>query len=305
MAPTFDSCIAPLTRDQFANDYLGKSVAYFPGSPDRFADLVSVDELNDVLSRLVIYPGMLRVLLQGHAVAKSHYLTDAISRHSDARLIKTAALETYLRSGATLIIDNCQGIFPAVAHLSASLAGGFASHVAATLFVVLSIDAPLPLHSDDHDVFVCQVIGQKRWPIYVPSSQPGVSPSSPSQAWEGVVNAGDVLYVPRDWPHQPTAVSAPSIHVTFDIASLTGADLLKFALLNVSQLERVRGNLRTPERGDNRHAYYATLREAVLGAMSDRAFDAFVTAQRLDAVPRKFSLPIEENAVRRPGLVRR
>jgi lysine-specific demethylase/histidyl-hydroxylase NO66 len=293
MTPTtFDAYIAPITREHFLAQYLGKEVLYCPGADGRLSDLITTADIEELLSRLVVYPGMMRVkAAAGRDLPATEYLTRPISRATDARLVDGAALERHLRSGATLIMDNCQGLFSRIHAACNVLADAFGSRVAATLFVVLVPDAPQPLHADDHDVFVCQVVGHKRWPVFRCDNS-GVRPEmhTTTPAWEGILEPNDALYVPRGWPHQPSATVTPSVHVTFDIVAPTGMDLLAGLIDHVMQEAFVRANLPVTSSTGRRQSYNTELREIVLHAMADDAINTFVSAQRLAAVSRPFRL---------------
>lgn len=308
---TFDQCIAPLPRRDFVDQYLGKAVSHFPGSDDRFDALITMAELNEVLSRAVLFPGMMRVQAGGATIPSARYLTRSVSTSHDARRVDTTALEKYLDSGATLIMDNCQGLFPGIHAFTESLAEAFRTRVAATLFVVLKVDAPIDLHADDHDVFVCQVLGEKRWPVFTAAQADlvlgrGAGASAVSPTWQGTLRPGDALYVPRDWPHQPTAVVAPSLHVTFDVIAPTGADFLAHLLEQVQHRGVFRTGLPLHAGAEERRAYNEALRDAIVSAMSHQALSAFMGAQRLTAVPKPVRIPSstpERSASARSGLV--
>lgn len=76
-------------------------------------------------------------------------------------------------------------------------------------------------HWDRHDVFVVQLIGRKRWRIYEPlielpvasqssSAHKDKIPSSP--LFDEVLNAGDILYVPRGWWHSADSLENQETH---------------------------------------------------------------------------------------------
>jgi hypothetical protein len=292
---SFDQCIAPLQRRDFVAQVLGRAVSHFPGPEERFDELITMAELDEVLSRLVVLPGMIRVKTGGDIIPSSRYLTGSISKSDDARRVDTAALEKYLQSGATLIMDNCQGLFPGIQAFTESLAEVFRTRVTATLFVVLKVETPIILHADDHDVFVCQMLGQKRWPIFTLAQADhvlgrGVDALAVSPTWQGTLRPGDALYVPRGWPHQPAAVVAPSLHVTFGVIAPTGADFLTFLLEQVQHRGVFRTELPLHAGAEERRAYNEALRDAVLATMSHQALNAYMGAQRLLAVARPLRL---------------
>lgn len=92
----------------------------------------------------------------------------------------------------------------------------------------------VPAHSDDRDVLLVQIMGRKHWTVY--GRPPVVLPykdeevgkkASPLSrealdamgvAWDGFVEAGDVLYLPRGWVHEAkTQEDSASLHLTLAI----------------------------------------------------------------------------------------
>ena len=82
-------------------------------------------------------------------------------------------------------------------------------------------------HSDDRDVLLLQVLGQKRWRIYdAPTPLPykheevGKAPDRPYHAradeatLQALVSCGDTLYIPRGFVHEGVASDVASMHIT-------------------------------------------------------------------------------------------
>jgi lysine-specific demethylase/histidyl-hydroxylase NO66 len=295
MALTFVDCIAPSPLHDFIQCYVAKTLTYLPGPLDRFSRLVTMGEINDLMSRLVVYPGMLRIKKDAAIVPESEYLTAPFGS-AGARLIKAASMERYLECGATLIIDQCQSLFAPVSALCDELTLGFKAHVSATLILVNAPGHSASLHWDAHDVFVCQIMGCKRWPVFFPVIEKPLRNNysgeiaSPSKAWDEVLNPGDALYVPRGWPHQPIAIEGPSIHITFDIDVPTGKDVLSFVFNNVLKQDVVRTDLPFHASREDRRLYSAEIRNAIIEAMSDDVLESYYTACQLNVRPTRLQL---------------
>ncbi|XP_022718182.1 bifunctional lysine-specific demethylase and histidyl-hydroxylase NO66-like isoform X5 [Durio zibethinus] len=107
----------------------------------------------------------------------------------------------------------------------------------ANLYLTPPNSQGLARHYDDHCVFVCQIFGSKQWKIF---SQPNVQlprlydpcniqngegiDNSRADCYHFLLNEGDVLYIPRGFPHEAcTHYSSPdgsaglSLHLTLGI----------------------------------------------------------------------------------------
>jgi cupin superfamily protein len=76
----------------------------------------------------------------------------------------------------------------------------------------------LAVHRDDHDVFVLQVFGTKRWQVY--ARTPDLPPPD-DPVLDTKLQPGDSLYIPRNFPHAASTQDAASAHLTVGILSPT------------------------------------------------------------------------------------
>jgi len=104
-------------------------------------------------------------------------------------------------------------------------------------------------HYDDIDAFVCQIEGEKRWRVYEPledEQYPRVSSKNFTQEeimhqrvlFDGVLSAGDVLYMPRGAIHQAECSRGDelSVHATISTNQLNApADLLEMSVGDMLQ----------------------------------------------------------------------
>ncbi|MFE9468624.1 JmjC domain-containing protein [Streptomyces virginiae] len=89
------------------------------------------------------------------------------------------------------------------------------------------------IHWDDHDTVVFQLEGAKRWNLYGATRADPLrldveapeKPGGPPLA-EVILQAGDMLYVPRGWWHAVAATQGRSLHLTCGLTPVTGHHLL-------------------------------------------------------------------------------
>ena len=139
---------------------------------------------------------------------------------------------------------------------------------------------------DDHDVYVIQAVGEKRWHLFgetrnLPTTldnRPNLDkPDEP--VWSGKLSAGDVLYVPRGWWHDARVDEVDdgkgSIHLTLSTRPVTGTWVLRWLENKLLDHEVFRKN--TPLAADeaSRRDYFQRLVEAIRGQLSDDLGDRF------------------------------
>ncbi len=90
-------------------------------------------------------------------------------------------------------------------------------------------EGPFGVHWDTHDVMVIQLIGSKRWkvfkptlplPVYEQSSKHRQSECPSIPVFDGILEAGDLLYLPRGWWHVVTPFGE-TLHATIGMYAPT------------------------------------------------------------------------------------
>jgi hypothetical protein len=82
---------------------------------------------------------------------------------------------------------------------------------------------------------VVQIHGAKRWrgygipiPYPLPPDDGKINGAIGKPAWDELIEAGDILYVPRGEAHDAVGEVTPSVHLTFGLYGRTGLDVLKW-----------------------------------------------------------------------------
>jgi hypothetical protein len=168
--------------------------------------------------------------------------------------IDTPALYEQLRNGATLILDAVNELHAPLQRLSSGLATEFCASSQTNLYACWGESQGFDVHWDDHDVFVVQVEGAKRWDLY------GFTKPSPLRRGGGkkaprpagsperiVLQAGDMLYLPRGYWHAAAGLGQPSLHLTIGLSRKTGADFLHWLADQAATDAVARADLRLEE----------------------------------------------------------
>ncbi|PMQ13999.1 putative ribosomal oxygenase [Pseudomonas sp. AD21] len=131
-----------------------------------------------------------------------------------------------MQEGATLILNRVQKSSLYIDSLCKEIAGVVSQETLGNGYLAFNPQAAFGNHWDCHDVFAIQLVGRKRWRIYPPTFElpmPGQtskefkSECSETPVLDTVLEAGDLLYVPRGWWHSAIAVGEPTFHVAVGV----------------------------------------------------------------------------------------
>lgn len=166
----------------------------------------------------------------------------------EARAVQSASefqqlINEYHQTGYTVRIPELQGISAELSLFTRALEFIIQNPVAVVCFWSQQ-DARAPVHYDDVDVIVIQLVGTKRW--YISEQQPKLANKWKSLA-EGPptlepyklydVQPGDLLYLPRGTAHTVESTSE-SVHLSIGFVPVTIREAIAAALDFYSDLDR-------------------------------------------------------------------
>lgn len=206
-----------------------------PIASDELDILCFLKELKSHLGCPMIYKQDIRVLKTQNLKREMHFFQNPQFLLMDDILRCKEAYE----EGYTTALRGMEFRFESIADLAEELAYLFGQPSAGVnMYVTPPNSQGLACHSDDHCVFVCQLVGVKKWTVFHPKSL------QLPRLYETVDNAheadrlkldgsehfllreGDVLYIPRGFPHEactvvdndrPNETAELSLHLTLAI----------------------------------------------------------------------------------------
>jgi ribosomal protein L16 Arg81 hydroxylase len=275
MPVNFADLLAPHTIDEFFSRYSGRRPLYVPGANGRFTDVLSWQGLNDMLNHCRLLPPRVRLVKDGAPVPDEQYVA---ARGSQERILAAPSVSRHLREGATLIINGVDELCSSVLGLAERLESTLRVRVQVNAYLALGDTRGSRAHWDNHDVFVMQVVGRKawriydspaRWPVDLFGADDGDPPEGPPY-WEGTVEDGDVLYVPRGWWHAAVPCGEPTLHLTIGVTYPTSLGLLRWLVDELKGDEWMRRDLPVFDAsGDTASSYVRTLSAKVAAACQD------------------------------------
>jgi ribosomal protein L16 Arg81 hydroxylase len=276
----FDQVIAPLGRDGFLADHWEKSWLHLPGPEKCFSDLLSWDDLGAILENTRMAPPHIRLSKDGQIIEPERYMHTPPGAGNLPR-IDSGRLVALLAEGATLVLQGVEDVAPKVRALSESFRNAFKARNHVNLYAGWHSQNGFDLHWDSHEVMVLQLHGRKRWQIFPPTQDypldAGAAPKpSGTPLWDGILNSGDILYLPRGWWHVAHPLNEPSMHLTFGIAPMHGLNLLNWMAKRLRAHPHLRRNLPVLRDAGTRQAHMAQLRALVAEVLDDHAIEDFL-----------------------------
>ncbi|HLL73105.1 MAG TPA: cupin domain-containing protein [Pyrinomonadaceae bacterium] len=292
--------LEPHTAEEFLASSWGQTYRHIPGRRGKFAHLLPWDRLNDILRQHRLDFPRLRLMREGRALPVNSYLrhTTAARNKQPIPRLQPVKFTGQLRAGATLVLDAVDELHEPLEELAAELERLFRERIQINSYAGWHTSRGFDLHWDDHDVFILQVTGRKRWSVYGQTRPHPLAGDTdnpkPENAplWEATLEDGDLLYIPRGWWHVAEPLEEPTLHLTVGIHKRTGLDLLTWLTGRLRESEIVRRDLPRFASPVERAAHMRRLREELLAAWDDEPLERYFDELDAMAEPRaRLNLP--------------
>ncbi|XAR55648.1 [Histone H3]-lysine-36 demethylase [Bertholletia excelsa] len=188
-----------------------------PIASDEF-DIVSfLEEVRDHLGCPMIYQQDIRVLKAQNSQKEMHFFSEQCFQNpqflcSDDIL----RCEQAYKEGYTIALRGMEFRFGCTAAITDELASLFGQPSAGVnMYLTPPNSQGLARHYDDHCVLVCQLFGVKQWTVFNPPSlqlprlyEPvdSLCKSEVDERKHFLLREGDILYIPRGFPHEACTV---------------------------------------------------------------------------------------------------
>ncbi|XP_054792588.1 uncharacterized protein LOC129320220 isoform X2 [Prosopis cineraria] len=215
-------------------------VSCFPIASDEHDVLNFLSEVNDKLGFPIAYHQDIRVVkTERHSRKEMHYFQHFNSgcTREPHYFTKDDVLKCgqAYKEGYTVALRGLEFRYRSIAAITDKLAVMFGQPSAgANLYLTPPNSQGLACHFDDHCVFVCQIFGSKQWTVFSQPSQllPRLYDDlrgydvncTMAGKKEFLLREGDVLYIPRGFPHEAYTKSGPddvssgfSLHLTLSV----------------------------------------------------------------------------------------
>lgn len=157
------------------------------------------------------------------------------------RIIKPVLAEL-LEDGASIIYNRMEGVSLPIRELCNQVARFVGASTVANGYISFGDKETFGSHWDTHDVFAIQLIGRKRWLVYEPTFPLPLAgqtsllhkaecPTVP--VIDEVLEAGDILYIPRGWWHTAVPLHEETFHIAVGVHPHSVADYVSWVAKNI------------------------------------------------------------------------
>ena len=292
---SLEKLLEPCPRREFFDSCWGQTFLHVEGRAGKFSGLMPWAVLDQILRRHRLDYPRLRLMQDGKAVPLSSYIRHAEGGGGRPRVprLLPAGFARHLREGATLVLDAVDELHDPVESLAEGLEYELRERVQVNMYAGWRTSRGFDLHWDDHDVFILQVAGRKRWAVYGETrTRPlagdrDLTPKPEGEpVWEDTLGDGDLLYIPRGHWHVALPLDEPTLHLTVGIHNRAGVDLARWLAERLRAREIFRADLPRLASAEERRRHAEAMREELLAEWDDDALGRYLEEQDAGATPR-------------------
>ncbi len=267
-----EQLLSPLRVDEFLTNFWGRTFKHVPGTPDKFSHLFPWQRLNEALEQHRLDFPRIRLTRDGERIQPGSYISHSNARRKRAAVprIRYEKLTQELNSGATLVLDAVDELDQSLRAMAEALELFFHEHIQINSYASWKTSRGFDLHWDDHDVFILQVTGRKHWMVhgmtraYPLAGDPKEPKPTEPPLWDHILEAGDLLYIPRGFWHVAYPLNEPTLHLTIGVHKRAGLDLLRWLVNRMRSSELFRMDLPRFATGENIKAHLMQMRAELL-----------------------------------------
>nr|WP_227463991.1 cupin domain-containing protein [Nocardioides lijunqiniae] len=185
--------------------------------PERLVALLSLDDVDTLLTSSAIRTPSVRVAQDGAVLPESAYTRGAtLAGRPLTGLVDSRKALALFEGGATIVLQGLHRYWLPITRLVAELELELGHPCQANAYLTPPGAQGFAVHSDSHDVFVFQTAGSKQWEVH-----------GPDGADEVLLEPGVSMYLPTGTPHAARAQDTVSLHVTLGINQLSWRGLVE------------------------------------------------------------------------------
>jgi bifunctional lysine-specific demethylase and histidyl-hydroxylase NO66 len=216
VVPALERCVGDVGT--FLDDHWGRAPLFRQRglrSDQGFDDLASLDDLDAIVASLGLPSSSLRMVQNGKPLPPSSYTKR--SGRAGKQAIDAALVYARFYEGATIVIEALHRHWAPLSDFCRDLELALGHRVQANAYITPPGSQGFAVHRDDHDVFILQVSGDKRWCVFDREEELVLIDRD--------LEEGTSLYIPKEFPHAATTRDTASAHLTVGVLTHNSLDI--------------------------------------------------------------------------------
>jgi ribosomal protein L16 Arg81 hydroxylase len=241
MIADLSALFAPEKPQLFRDHFIQKTRLFMKGAvPDRFVPLLPWTTINRLIESDTLPQDRVKIARANNAIAPALY------RQPEPRnRLRLGKLQGLLHQGASVVLNGIDDFVPAIGRLTSAIERELACLVWCNAYLSFGAGSAFEAHYDVHDVIILQVHGRKRWRshgqgvVLHPIEHHSRRTKHGDVVWEGTLEAGDLLYLPRGEVHAATLDGDRSVHLTIGMNAIRWLDFCESILKKVAEEDAI------------------------------------------------------------------
>lgn len=235
MVADLGELVRPMAEEEFTERYRnGEVFTVRAPQPDKLAGLLPWDTINALFDGDCLQPERMSIMRDGRQIPDWLWYSNPPGPRLNA-----AALRGLLSQGATVVVNRIDELVPAIRRLTMAVQDRLQARVSANAYLSFRRGSALAAHYDNHDIIVAQIHGAKRWwlysqreafPVAIDPINCGERPPPGDPVRDDVLNAGDIMILPRGEWHRTAVEGDISVHITVGVKPARGLNLIQRCL---------------------------------------------------------------------------
>jgi len=193
--------------------------------PVGFADLLTLDEVDRILSTTSLRTPSFRLVKAGERIPESAYTRSGTTGSRPVTgMADPARVFGLFEDGATIVLQGLHRYHEPVTRFCRELEVELGHPCQVNAYITPPGAQGLELHEDPHDVFVMQAFGRKSWEVHAAPGEPEREPMRDE------IGPGDCIYMPTGTPHAASTQRSLSGHLTIGVHVASWRDVIRDAM---------------------------------------------------------------------------
>ncbi|WP_118847274.1 JmjC domain-containing protein [Neisseria meningitidis] len=233
---------------EFNENYLYKKPFIFKNALD--VSSISWKEINELYQRADPTDWQFK-FRKGEIIPKEAYVESFNDVGKIRYHFNKTAVYQYLQDGATMVYNRIDNE-PFVDTIAKQVAQFAQAQTVVSGYLAFGSSSSYRNHWDTRDVFAVQLIGKKHWTISAPNfdmplymqqakDMPHITPSK-TVDMEVILEAGDILYIPRGWWHNPMPMNCETFHLAIGTFPPNGYNYMEWLMKKIPDIQSIRQN---------------------------------------------------------------